>query len=208
MIELDKPLSSISARSCYQSRCGEFSDGVRVRYGGDITACKLEFRLRDYRFWGLAANQGLDLALSQLSGSQTYDLLVDWGDATVEHLTFPDGHLPRFHHVYNNYGQYNGSVAVGDGDGECQSIAYFSVLVTPGNPPNWWLLGVIPLAGATVYLLASFVGAYQKPPHALNPDSPPRPGTVRPKRWPGVLPWPKPALGAPDKPRDIDQPEP
>ena len=130
-------------------------------------------------------------------------MLIDWGDATVEHLSvYPDS-LSKFHHVYDVRGQYNGTLTLSDGKG-CQAVAYFSVLVGSDTPPNWWLLAIIPVTGVAVYFVSQLVNSYQdqgqeEPAYKPSKDN-------RPAGWPSTRPWPKPAYGQDkNKPPNSDQ---
>jgi hypothetical protein len=196
-MKLNGPLSTVTARSCYQNKCGDFGNSVRIRFGGDISLCSVKFRLEDYRFFGIDANGGIDLNLTELEGKDSYAAIIDWGDATLENFTLVPDDILKFHHVYSSHGQYNGSMTLSNPNG-CQTSAFFSVLVSPGNPPNWWMLGIIPLAGGMIYLLSSFVSAYQNQRAWVPSQSEPQ---DRPQGWPSSRPWLKPAYGA-DKTAD------
>lgn len=200
VVNLTSDLQTFTARSCYQESCGDFGNTVRIRLSVDVVVCKVGFRLADYRYWGLAEQDGVDLTLTSLSDGSSYEALIDWGDAAVEHITIYPDQLNKFHHVFDFNGQYNGSITLSDGQG-CQQVGYFSVLVTPGNPPNWWLLAIIPLAGSTVYVISQFANAYndQQPAPARSKEQP-----KPPTGWPLGRPWPKPAYGADKDPPPAD----
>lgn len=198
-MKLHGPLSTITARSCYLKKCGDFGNSIRIRFGDDIGLCKVRFSLQDYRFFGIDAGGGIDLNVIAINGESSYETNIDWGDATLENFTLEPEGILKFHHVYNSHGQYNGSITLSDSNG-CQTSAFFSVLVSPGSPPNWWMLGIIPLVGGTIYLLSSFISAYQNQ-RAWVPSPPKSEG--RPEGWPSSRPWLKPAYGA-DKPPEKD----
>ena len=165
--------------------------------------CEDGFVLGDYRYFGHEQNSGIDIRLLSANIVGSKSVVIDWGDATVERMTVSAAGPSIFHHVYANYGQYNGTLAASD-DGGCQSTSYFSVLVSKGGLPNWWMLGIIPLAGGMVYLVSSFVSAYQNQRIWVSRLPEPK---DRPQGWPATRPWLKPAYGADKEPNKIAGPK-
>jgi len=128
---------TVKARACDGGRCSDFGNQVRIRFNGDLTLCAPSFELSQYRFHGAAPNSGLDLSLASNASPPPVQLLVDWGDSTIESIELADGNS-NIHHVYKQVGQY-GSVLSIISD-ECIQTLYFSVVITPPGLAVWWTL--------------------------------------------------------------------
>lgn len=148
----------VQARSCRDGKCSDLSNSVRVYYNGDFGLCSITFELDKYRFFGMRENDGIDLDLLFRSGTPEYDVLIDWGDAVVEHITLYRADPIKLHHVYSGLGQYNGIITIRDSE-NCTHTQYFSVDVSNRNQFDaWWLL-LLPalLAGAwAIYMALTF----------------------------------------------------
>lgn len=130
----------VQARSCRDGGCSDLSNSVRIYYNGDFGLCSITFELDKYRFWGLSEQDGIDLDLMFRTGVPEHDVLIDWGDAVVEHITLYRNEPIKLHHVYESIGQYNGIITIKDAN-NCTHTQYFSVDVsgrTQFSP--WWLL--------------------------------------------------------------------
>lgn len=129
VVNMTDTQASFTARACNEGFCTDESPSTLIFYGGDIEGCRPLLELNNVRFWGLRKNDGLDLQMHLLSGEPSYELTLDWGDATVEHITLYRDNDTTYHHVYKDIGQYNGSLEITDARG-CTEIHYFSVGVT------------------------------------------------------------------------------
>jgi hypothetical protein len=142
----------VQVRACRDNSCSELSNSVRIYYSGDLNYCSLNFELTKYRFWGINQNSGIDLDLSFFAGNPEYDVLIDWGDANVEHLTITSSDPIKFHHVYGGLGQYNGSLTIRDSN-NCTHTQYFSVVVDDSNPIPTIVLYFIPPGLITIWAI-------------------------------------------------------
>jgi len=134
--------NSLTARACVDGTCTDFSEPVLIFFSGDIASCRPLLELKDVRFWGLRRNDGVNLDMILKSGKPEYQILLDWGDATIENITLYRDNNTSYHHVYRDIGQYNGSLAITDAQG-CENIYYFSVSVTKDFRTIPWLLVTI-----------------------------------------------------------------
>ncbi len=134
--------NSLTARACVDGTCTGFSEPVLVFFGGDVASCRPLLELEDYRFWGLRRNDGVDLEMNLLSGQPEYQILLDWGDATIENITLYRDKNTSYHHVFKDIGQYNGSITIEDSQG-CKDTQYFSVSVTKDFRQIPWLIVII-----------------------------------------------------------------
>lgn len=147
--------NSITVRACSDDSCTNQSDSVLIFYQGETKSCNSLFKLDSYRFWGLRRNDGVDLDLTFLSGQPEYEILIDWGDSTIEHITSYRGKDTRYHHVFKDIGQFNGMITVKDASG-CENTQYFSVGVTKDFRNVPWVLvifiaSLISLVAALLY---------------------------------------------------------
>ncbi|HEX9679334.1 MAG TPA: Ig-like domain-containing protein [Candidatus Saccharimonadales bacterium] len=213
---MQRQLQTIRAKSCFNQNCSELSPGVQIRYIGPLAfcddtntgqtananrlvlaetdevviqscVCSLNFNLAQYRFFGIRKGAGLDLELHNIIGAVNFDALIDWGDATIEHLTLVSHDALKLHHIYKQSGQYNGSITFTDAQG-CLQTQYFSAEVGQGAL-NLWALLIIPTGGAVVY------GLYRGPY-----DGKLRLSSRLKLRWPGGLPRPRLAQAEEPKP--------
>jgi hypothetical protein len=187
---LSKNKQNFSVRACNQGTCSNFSNQITISYIGDLTICNLGSRLADYRYYGIQPDEGIDIGLSILAGNPRYEVLIDWGDASVEHITKLDDEKVRYHHIYKDTGQYNGVVTIEDSLG-CVQYQYFTVAVGQDDSTAWWLLAFIPLGGA----LSVAVSRYITSDRLLKPSS------LR-SMLPGLQQYPRPVIGAEHKPED------
>jgi len=146
--------NSIKVRACSDDACTDKSESVLIFYQGETTTCNSLFELDSYRFWGLRRNGGVDLNMFFLSGQPEYEILIDWGDSTIEHITSYRGKDTRYHHLYKDIGQFNGMMTVRDASG-CENTQYFSVGVTKDFRNVPWVL-VILLATLISLVIALF----------------------------------------------------
>jgi hypothetical protein len=175
-----QPQHNVKVRACYEGACSEFSNIVRVRFAGELASCSLRFTLNNYRYYDVGPNRGVDLSIDSLYGVPDYDVLIDWGDATVEHLNLINNEPVKFHHVFKLGGQYNGTITIEDSTG-CSQTHYFSTHVGARDPLPWWLLITIPLGGFLIYAVSRLVSIYRIRTGLTMPVIP----------WLNVL-WPKP----------------
>ncbi len=131
--------NSLEVRACADDTCTELSESVLIFFGGDIASCRPLLELENYRFWGLRRNEGIDLEMILKSGKPEYEILLDWGDATIENITLYRDKNTSYHHVYKDIGQYNGSLSIEDSQG-CKDTYYFSVAVTKDFRRVPWLM--------------------------------------------------------------------
>lgn len=135
-LTMNSALHTITARTCYNGRCGQPSQSVRIRLAGDPSFCRSPLRLQDYRFYNVHPNQGIDLTLVNPPEAEG---LLDWGDTVVENLTLVSADQTRLHHVYKDVGLYSGSVNVSQGG--CNVVRHFSAHVTAATSVwGWWLI--------------------------------------------------------------------
>ena len=169
-LNLTKELQTVTARTCSKNKCSELSNPVKIYYNGSL-ACGVGYILKDYRFYGLHEKSGIDLKVSFVNGLPAYDVLLDWGDATVEHMTIYKN--DDINHVYRDIGQYNGQITVNDSR-NCKYTQYFSVEVTPKPDNSWWWIVVITMAIASIgyKLFVYFRDKKYQPP--LDPPKAPK----------------------------------
>lgn len=150
----------LSARACNSLGCGDLSNVVKVFYGldGGVSAgsqpseCSLKISLGQYRFSRLPLNKGIDLSITIEGADPRFDVITDWGDTTIDHMTL-DKHSLKLHHTYNSNGYFNGTVAIQNENGKCKDVVYFSTRVTDASDGNrffWYVIGAFSLF--TVYL--------------------------------------------------------
>jgi hypothetical protein len=150
----------IRAINCIENQCSDYSNILEIIFTGEFSSCELSFKLDEYRHWGIRLNSGIDLSLVNIVGTAPYELLVDWGDTTSERFNRNDDSSFKLHHVYDELGQFNGTVTIVDADG-CEYSRYFAVETTE-KTTNWrWALGSIP---ASLVVLFSLVIRERKPP--------------------------------------------
>lgn len=136
----------VTVRACQDKTCTDFSNEVAVRYAGNLDSCSMRFGLGEYRFFGLAPDDGVDLLVRNLMGLPAYDVLLDWGDASVEHFNLANDDSVRLHHVYKQQGLFNGSITLKDSRG-CTYTQYFTVEVARDAQTNWLWYGLIASVG-------------------------------------------------------------
>lgn len=171
-LNLTNELQTVAARTCSKNKCSEPSNSVKIHYNGSL-ACGVGYILKDYRFYGLHKKSGIDLKVSFVNGLPAYDVLLDWGDATVEHMTIYKNDDINVHHVYKDIGQYNGLITVNDSR-NCKYTQYFSVEVTPKPDNSWWWIVVITMAILSIgyKLFVYFRDKEYQPP--LDPPKAPK----------------------------------
>lgn len=153
LLTMTSPRHVVTVRACHDNRCSSFSNSVAVRYAGNLNDCSMRFTLDNYRFFGLKSDSGLDINIQNLVGRPAYDVLVDWGDTTVEHFSLLDDNDTRWHHVYKQPGKYNAVVITKDSS-DCAYTQYFTVDVADPPGPNWFWIGLITSFTAAVGLSA------------------------------------------------------
>lgn len=134
-MNMSDDLQTVTARTCLGSRCSGFGNSVRIRFGGDLAACSAQVTMQRYRWYGLSPDGGLDIELGNLPADDA-ELLMDWGDTSVEHITLNQAN-DKLHHVYKQSGHYGGVATVRFGD--CVKSLYFSVIVSAARPGSWWV---------------------------------------------------------------------
>ncbi len=137
--------NSLKVRACADNTCTDFSESILVFFSGDVSSCTPLLEIDPVRIWGLRRNDGIDLNMIIKSGAPQYEILLDWGDATVEHITLYRSNDTSYHHVYKDIGQYNGSLTVEDAQG-CKETYFFSVSVTKDFYNVPWVLIIFPAA--------------------------------------------------------------
>lgn len=163
VVNMTNTQTTFTARACNEGLCTAESPPTLIFYSGDTEGCRPLLELDNVRFWGLRKNDGLDLSMDLLSGEPSYEFTLDWGDATVEHITLYRDNNTAYHHVYKDIGQYNGSLEVTDARG-CTEIHYFSVGVTKDLLKFPWLQAIV-----LAFLVSTIVGLVHYV-HALHEE--------------------------------------
>lgn len=181
-------LHSVKVRSCFQNKCSEFSQPTRISFGGELARCSLNFTLSSYRFYNLTKNEGLDLNITNLTGSPEYETLIDWGDATIEHATLLNDSFMKMHHVYKQNGQFNGVITILDSIG-CSHSQYFSVQIEDKASPDLLYLAIIPFTAILIYSIARSLNIYRRNPETSEQLE------DKPSLLPPIRHFPKPVFG-------------
>lgn len=143
----------IRSVSCSAFECSEFSNEVTVTFTGNFNTCtNFKIFVAEYRFWGVTKNDGINLPVSGISGEPSYEILVDWGDSVTERFNRNSAAGFDLHHVYNEIGQFNGSITAVDETG-CEHTRYFSVDVIEDTALlSGWMLLATPVGLLLAYL--------------------------------------------------------
>ncbi len=132
-------ISDLRAIACFENECSDFSNLAELIYEGDPLQCTTHrFWLREYRFWNVKENDGVNLGLTGISGTPPYEIIIDWGDAVVERFNRASAQSTELHHVYGLEGSFNGSITIVDDTG-CEYTRYFSVHVIEDSMDMRWL---------------------------------------------------------------------
>lgn len=167
-LTMNSALHTITARTCYNGRCGQLSQPVRIRLAGDPNLCRSPLSLQDYRFYNVRPNQGIDLTLVDPPKAEG---LLDWGDTVVENLTLVSADQTRLHHIYKGVGLYSGSVSLSQNG--CSVIRHFSVQVTQVSPFwGWWLIAPALLLSLVIVHLRHRLLARKQIPHLSSNEGP------------------------------------
>lgn len=142
---------SLLARACVSYGCSDVSNEVTIFYQGVLGHCSFEFRFAKYRFFRHSARRGLDLELLKADSEPPYELIIDWGDDSVDTTRLAENRSIKYHHVYDFVGNYNGIVTLQDSLG-CLQTHYFAVEVVEGKTALAWFLLLI--ASGYVFALA------------------------------------------------------
>lgn len=147
-VQLLRKVSQIRAVACVNGECSDFSNLLTFEFRGEFGRCSsFRFWMNDYRFWGVRQAGGLDLSITGVSGIAPYEVLVDWGDDATERFNRDNEQGFNIHHVYDGYGQLNGSITMADDSG-CEYTRYFSVDVAEAGFDKRWLAsltGLVPI---------------------------------------------------------------
>jgi len=149
----EKPDHTVYAKACVEDICSESSNVIRVGYRGDLASCGGSLRLARYQLFDLRPNQGFNLDLAVIEGLPDYELLIDWGDSTVDHVSQPESRPISFHHIYSDSGHYNGVLAARDSR-QCTYLQYFSAAVLPPSSLTWPRVGAVPFGIGAVWLVS------------------------------------------------------
>jgi hypothetical protein len=140
-LKIFSSLQRIQAITCVGSDCSDFSNQVEIEFTGEFGKCSsFRFALDDYRFWGISANDGIELGVAQISGKQPYEALLSWGDDVEERFSTSEQGGFQLQHVYRSIGQFNGTITLEDDEG-CVFSRNFSVDVQPRKIKAvdfWW----------------------------------------------------------------------
>lgn len=141
--------SEIRVVACIENECSDLSNSVTIEFSGELGRCStFRFWLAEYRYWGIETGNGIDVPVTGVSGIAPYEVLVDWGDQVTERFNRNDAASYKLHHVYDDTGQFNGSITMVDDSG-CEYTRYFSVDVREGG---WLELWMIAAASATLLI--------------------------------------------------------
>jgi hypothetical protein len=164
MMDLTNPQHEIRARACILDVCSDFSDTVRIYFDGEDGRggegiSPFYLRLEKYRYPNEFIGQPIVLGLIYGGGEIPYELVVDWGDDTVEQLTVDGGGTMDMKHAYDSAGQFTGVVTMRD-SANAVKTAYFSVLVTeaPRSIATVVLIIAVVVSGTIVTLITAKLG--------------------------------------------------